>query len=104
MNVFYFSRTEPRSSEAVVEKMDSKGNLKEIDELYINWPDDLVGAVYDYTQCSDKVKNGDILFIEQDGGIVAVLHKAWPVQLSGRPHKELHRFKFDKGHVVGRPA
>lgn len=91
MQVFYFRRD---GDLGVVEKTDGKGNLQQVDEIYVD--DDLVRAVYDYTQYSERVKSGDLLFIDQNGGIVAVLDRAWPVQLAGRRHKELHLYKFDK--------
>jgi len=45
-----------------------------------NLRDFTMSAAYDETQCSDEIKDGDILLV-QDG--VAVLVEAWPVMVVG---------------------
>jgi hypothetical protein len=39
-----------------------------------------MGEAYDETQCSDEIKDGDILLV-QDG--VAVMVEAWPIMVVG---------------------
>src|ERR1039458_4881440 len=42
------------------------------------------GEAYDYSQASDAILDGDVLFVPEEG-IAAVLYRAWPRQMPGRP-------------------
>ena len=43
------------------------------------------GEAYDWTQCSDKIKDGDVLIVPSEG-IVGFLYRAWPVAIKGQGH------------------
>ena len=45
---------------------------------------DSTGEAYDYSQASDAILDGDVLFVPEEG-IAAVLYRAWPVAVN-EPH------------------
>src|ERR1039457_6817776 len=46
------------------------------------------GEAYDYSQASDAILDGDVLFVPEEG-IAAVLYRAWPVAVN-EPHDVQH--------------
>ncbi len=52
------------------------------------------GEVYDHTQTSDKIKDGDVLHVK---GGSAIMFKAWPTMVKGKSDA-LHHFKDGYNH------
>lgn len=51
------------------------------------------GNLYDWTQCSDVLSNGDVLEFTHNKEVYRVyMYSAWPVQIAGPRLKELHTF------------
>lgn len=103
MNVFYMTYDKP-SGVLAVEKSERRGGFKHVEDLQVtafpggNRQPGVGAAVYDWTQTSDDIKSGDLVFVDPGNKkkiAVVVLDGAWPVQLAGPLLDELHTFVFD---------
>ena len=58
------------------------------------------GELYDWTQCSDILSNGDVLEFTHNEAIYRVyMYQAWPTQIAGPRLKALHSFR-DTGWIT----